>query len=371
MRSASSGAFVLFLFLAIEYACHRPGSTKSAVQSRAVPLKWEAVARVDNAEAWNELAQCLVQLNFLPPRPGLTWYDGPEFTAPLLSLDDGLALWGRQDAVFLIRKDGLRNLPHPCLAPRLKPGAYCHARLVIQDNAQHPRYFHMNREGGMQEMKSIPMPASEGGKDFFAEYAAFGENWPTLPPRAASQDEIQRLMDYLEKAFAMKLSTHHKLRNLQSQDRLHSCLKAARAYERRSLFKRVSRLRAELQSYAAQRLSQAKSIAAVAKLAGADEEAGTRVTLHNTSQQPFYLEPDPDYPCFIALSCGKHKPRFRKPVTRCSRNVGGAVGVSPGRTVSLVLDQVYEQMKGNEKDPAGRCTPVLGVLQPIPLKEKL
>lgn len=364
MRRVSSGAILLLIFL-IASACHRPRSTKSAPKSKVMPLKWEAVARLDEPEAWKELTQCLAQLNFLPPRPGPTLYDSPELKAPLLSLDDGLALWGRQDAVFMIRKDGLRSLPHPCLTLKDKPGRYCHARLFIQDDAQRKRYFQMNRAGEMQEMKLVPLSANEGG---FAEYTAYAQSWSTLRPRAASQNEIQKLMDSLEKAFEMKLPTHYRLRNLQAQDRLHSCLKAARTYERQSLFNQVSRLRAELQTYAAQRLSQAKSITAVAQLAGPDEEDGTLLSVRNTSQQPFYLEPDPDYPCFIALSCGQYKPRFKEPNTGCYRNIGGAVGVSPGHMVTLVLNQFYDQMKGSEKDTAGRCTPLLGAQQPIPLK---
>ncbi|WP_141734930.1 hypothetical protein [Oligoflexus tunisiensis] len=366
-------SFIL-MFLLVTLSCQRPTRSKtlggSKPASRPAPLEWESIATPGRTEAWSELVQCLEQTNFLSSRPTRSWYSDSDFAGTLLSLDQNMSLRGEAHAVTVIGKDGLRSFPNPCRSPKFQPKlGRCQVRVSFQDSSRRQRYIHLDATGLLYEVRNAEVkkviPADRIGARDYISYMTFGETPSEAPARAASEGEIKWLLDHMEGAFESDWTTHHHLRNLQSQKRLDSCLKAAKVYARKPLFRRVAKLRAESQHFASLRSAQTRAIRFTVSLQGSDQEAKATLRVNNPTETPFFLEPDPEYPCFLALACGTYKPRFKNPYRSCPLSFGDAVGVAPGKSLNLPLDQIYDVGVLERTNEAYKCPLVLGHFQPI------
>lgn len=97
-----------------------------------------------------------------------------------------------------------------------------------------------------------------------------------------------------------------------------------------------------------------------------DDVATARLTVHNSSDEPFFLEPDAEYPCFVALACAEYKPRFNRPHQACPLGFAGAFGIEAQRSVSYIgLSQVYDAAVLAKNKQASSCPLIPGAVQTI------
>lgn len=346
------------LFFWISLSCQRPGKPKS--QERK-PVTWENFTSPQKSEAWSELLQCLESSNDLPIPPlrqSFERYRMMGVGVPILSLGRGMSLWMQGDAVTVMGKDGLRSVTVPCFPQKQFKGmSLCLRRLSIQDQSGRLRLVDLTRDGLLLEYK-------DAGIGHPMVSLAIAERGGAAPSRAARPDEIEEILRYLDIVFQHEPTTHHMLRNLKAETRFQSCLKAAKAYGKKGMFARVAKIQSQIKKFSSQRLKQIESVEFSANFFKRERGIEASLVIRNNSDKPFYLEPDPDYPCLVALSCAGHRPRVRSSMDSCEAGFASAVGVAPGHSVNIGLDQIYD-LAEMDSTSLSRCPAVLGFHQPI------